>query len=100
MQVKTGEPEAPEVVEPLQDVCISEGEGAILVTQITGKPTPKVVWAKDGKPDSSLPTKTQGETYSLTLMKPSASDSARYTVTATNKHGSVETSCQLTVESK
>lgn len=98
--MKTGEPEAPEVVEPLQDVCISEGEGAILATQITGKPTPKVIWSKNGKPDTSLPIKSVGETYLLTLMKPSAKDSAQYSVTATNKHGSATTSCQLVVEGK
>ncbi|KAG8287915.1 hypothetical protein J6590_027253 [Homalodisca vitripennis] len=98
LKVKTGEPEPPEVVEPLQDVCISEGESAVLVTQITGKPTPKIVWSRDGQPDTSLPTKVQGETYSLTFIKPSPSDSARYSVTATNKHGKASTSCQLTVE--
>lgn len=87
-------------MEPLQDVCISEGESAILVTQITGKPTPKVVWSKDGTPDTSLPAKVQGETYSLTLIKPSPGDAGRYSVTATNKHGTATTACQLIVEGK
>lgn len=98
MQVKTGEPELPVVVEPLQDVFISEGESAVLATQITGNPTPKIVWSRDGKPDSSLPVKVQGETYSLTLIRPTPTDSAQYSVTATNKHGTVTTSCHLSVE--
>lgn len=98
LQVKTGEPESPVVVEPLQDVFISEGESAVLATQITGNPTPKIVWSRDGKPDSSLPIKVQGETYSLTLIRPTPTDSAQYSVTATNKHGTVTTSCHLSVE--
>lgn len=96
--MKTGEPESPVVVEPLVDVCISEGESAVLATQITGNPTPKIVWSRNGKPDSSLPVKVQGETYSLTLIRPTPTDSAQYSVTATNKHGTVTTSCQLSVE--
>lgn len=81
-------------------MSISEGDSVILSTQITGHPQPTVKWLKNGKPAPDLPTAVQNEMYTLTLIKPSASDSAKYTVIAENKLGTVQTSASLNVEGK
>ena len=41
-QVLSGEKEGPQVLEPLKNVTIREGDSAVLSTQIVGNPTPKV----------------------------------------------------------
>lgn len=99
-QVKTGEEEPPQILEPLQDVTISEGDSVVLSTQITGNPAPTVKWFKDGKSVSKNLTKSQHGIHSLTLIKPLPSDSARYSVTATNNLGTVQTGATLIVEGK
>lgn len=55
-------------------------------------------WLKNGKPAPDLPTSVQNEVYTLTLIKPAPRDSAKYTVIAENKLGTVQTSASLTVE--
>lgn len=99
-QVQTGEKEAPQILEPLKSVTIREGDSAVLSTQIVGNPKPTVSWHKDGKVAPKLPTKSDGDTYTLTLIQPKAADSAQYTVKAANEVGKCETSATLTVEGK
>lgn len=65
-----------------------------------GNPKPKVTWYKDGKAAPKLPTKDEGDTFTLTLIQPKAADSAQYTVKAVNEVGKCETTATLTVEGK
>lgn len=99
LKVKTGDKEAPQVLEPLRNMIIREGETAILTSQIVGNPTPKITWYKDGKPIKEN-TKSSKDLYSLTLLSPKLSDKGEYTVKAVNPMGSVETSAYLTIEGK
>ncbi|KAK3921146.1 Titin, partial [Frankliniella fusca] len=98
VKVQTGDKEGPQILEPLRSVTIREGDSAVLSTQIVGNPKPKITWYKDGKAAPKLPTKTDGDTYTLTLIQPKATDSAQYTVKAVNEMGKCETTATLTVE--
>lgn len=97
LKVRTSEKEAPQVLEPLRNLTIREGESVVLNTQIVGNPTPKVTWLKDGKPLKAN-IKSDKDTHSLTLIAPSKDSAGTYTVKATNSVGSVETTANLTIE--
>ena len=97
LKVRTGEKEAPQVLEPLRNLIIREGESVVLNTQIVGNPTPKVTWYKNGQPLKAN-VKSDKDTHTLTLISPSKDSSGEYTVKAVNSMGTVETTCILTVE--
>lgn len=97
LKVRTKGKEAPEILEPLHNLTIREGESVVLNTQIVGNPTPKIQWLKDGKPITAN-TKTTKETHTLTLISPTKKDAGVYTVKAVNSVGSVETVANLTIE--
>lgn len=97
LKVRTGEKEAPEVLEPLRNLIIREGESVVLSTHIVGNPTPKVTWFKNGEPVKGN-IKSDKDIHTLTLISPSRDQSGEYTVKAVNSVGSVETSATLTVE--
>ena len=40
---------APEFSVPLENVFVKEGEDVKLECKVTGSPTPKVIWLKDGR---------------------------------------------------
>lgn len=97
LKVRTKEKEPPQVLEPLHNLTIREGESVVLNTQIVGNPTPKITWLKDGKPITAN-TKSDKETHSLTLISPSKKDAGVYTVKAVNSVGSIDTTANLTIE--
>lgn len=96
--MKTGEKEAPTILEPLKSETVREGDTVVLTTQIVGTPMPKVTWLKNGKPITKMSTRTDGDTHYLTIMNPVPGDSGEYTVTAKNDHGTAQTTATLTVE--
>lgn len=97
LKVRTKAKEAPEILEPLHNLTIREGESVVLTTQIAGNPTPKITWEKDGKPITAN-TKSTKETHSLTLISPTKQDAGVFSVKAVNSVGSVETAANLTIE--
>ena len=99
LKVRTGEQESPEILEPLRNLIIREGESVVLNTQIVGNPTPKITWYKNGKPIKSN-TKSDKDTHTLTIIAPTKENSGEYTVKAVNTIGSIETVASLTVEGK
>jgi len=99
LKVNTGLPEKPQILEPLYDITINEGETAVLSTQISGEPQPTVEWQKNSKKIADARTVvTRDGVHSLTIDKPTTRDSAKYTVIATNKLGAAQTTCFLAVE--
>lgn len=98
LQVKSGEQEAPQILEPLQSLTVEEGETVVLSTQVIGNPTPKVTWFKNGKSLTDQPTHKEGDTYTLTLLEPTPQDSAQYTLQAKNSVGLAETTASIVVE--
>lgn len=97
LKVRTKDKEAPQILEPLHNMTIREGESVVLNTQIVGNPTPKITWFKDGKPITAN-IKSDKDTHSLTLISPTKQNAGVYTVKAVNPVGSIETSANLTIE--
>lgn len=101
LKIKTGEKEKPQVIEPLRSLTIREGESIVLSTQVVGNPQPTVAWFKNNKPVKALSTKSDGDTHTITIIKPKkGKDDGVYTLKATNSEGSTETSAVLTIEGK
>jgi hypothetical protein len=100
LKVKTGDKEAPQVLEPLKSVTVRKTETVVLSTTIAGNPAPTISWFKNGKPIKKPTPKKDGDTYTLTIVNTTMEDTAEYTVKATNSVGTAETTAQLTVEGK
>lgn len=100
LQVNTGKPEKPSILEPLHDVSITEGESAVLSVQVGGEPSPKVEWYKDGKLIKDRQITSEKNTHTLTLIQCSTKDKGRYSVKVTNKEGTVESAANLNVDRK
>lgn len=99
LKIKTGRKEKPQVIEPLKNVSIVEGESVVLTTQVVGNPKPETTWYKNNKPIVSLPQKEDGNTYTLTIIKPKKQkDEGVYTLKAANSEGSEETTAIVTIE--
>lgn len=98
--IRKTDKEPPTILEPLKSEIVKEGDKVTLSTQIVGNPKPKITWMKDGKPLKKVPTKTDEDTYSITLSKPVVEDSGDYSVLAENEHGSAQTTALLTVDGK
>ena len=97
LKVRTGEKEKPEILEPLRNAVIREGETFTFTTQVTGNPTPKVQWFKDGK-EITANKKTDKDIHSITIVAVNENDSGDYTVKAANSAGNAESGCTLLVE--
>lgn len=97
LKVRTGKKEAPEVLEPLKNLIIREGESVVMSTQVVGNPTPKITWLKNGEPITAN-IKTDKDRHTLTLISPTRDATGEYTVKAINSVGSTQTSATLTVE--
>jgi hypothetical protein len=97
LKVRTGEPEKPEIIEPLKSTIIREGETITFTTQVIGTPQPKVQWFKDGK-EIKENTRVDKDVYSLTIVTASETDSGEYTLKASNDVGTAFSGFTLTVE--
>lgn len=101
LKIKTGDKEKPQVIEPLKNISIRQGESFVLTAQVVGNPEPKVTWFRNNKPLKSLPTKLDGNVYSITVIKPKkGKDEGVYTLKAVNSEGSTETNAVIVIEGK
>ena len=96
----TPKPEKPQILEPLHDITICEDETAVLTTQVSGNPPPEVTWYKNDKPITDVPEKVEDTIHSITLSRPALTDSAKYSIVATNSLGTAKSMCNVTIESK
>nr|XP_023657555.1 titin-like isoform X5 [Paramormyrops kingsleyae] len=91
----------PTLVAGLKNVTVTEGESVTLECQISGHPTPTIMWFReDYRIESSIDfqiTYEKGYTR-LVIREAFAEDSGRFTCTATNQAGTVSTSCYLLVK--
>lgn len=82
---------------------MTEGESVTLECHISGHPPPTVTWYReDYKIESSMDFQItfKAGLARLVIREAFAEDSGRFTCTATNKAGSVSTSCHLHVKGK
>ncbi|NXD91739.1 TITIN protein, partial [Chaetorhynchus papuensis] len=91
----------PTLVSGLKNMTVTEGESVTLECQISGHPQPTVTWYReDYKIESSMDFQItfKAGLARLVIREAFAEDSGRFTCTATNKAGSVSTSCHLHVK--
>lgn len=100
LKVKTGENEPPQILEPLHSITVKDGDSAVLSSTIFANPKPTISWLKNGKPLSKPNSKVEGNTYTLCLDNVKIDSCGEYTIKATNKYGTAETTAQLIVEGK
>jgi titin len=95
--------EVPPSVSPLADLTVPEGTPARFVTTVTGTPTPKITWSREGaiiKASRDFQMFQDGGSCSLVIRQTYPEDQGVYTCRATNASGQAETSARLTIESK
>jgi hypothetical protein len=97
LKVRTGEKEKPEILEPLNNTVVREGETVTFTTQIIGTPTPKVQWFKNGEEIKENITHDK-DVYTMKIITTKETDSGEYTIKATNSAGTAFAACTLTVE--
>lgn len=100
LKVKTGENEPPQVLEPLHPITVKEGDTAVLTSSIFANPRPTISWLKNGKPITKPKSQEKENTYSLCFENIKIDSSGEYTIRATNKYGTAESTAQLVVEGK
>ncbi|XP_041986457.1 uncharacterized protein LOC121738463 [Aricia agestis] len=94
--------ERPEFVEILPgQLKVLVGESAILSCSFKGKPTPEIVWMKNGHEIDEEPDRVKitpgGESSSLKIEDVRLEDEGRYSCEATNAHGRASTYARMTV---
>ncbi|GFS00815.1 titin-like, partial [Elysia marginata] len=96
--------EAPEFIQPIQDVEVREGEAATFECQVKGEPQPQVMWYHDQKPikSDSVYQISPGEDgkFTLFISEVFPEDSGVYTARAFNDVSEMESSATLTVTGK
>jgi titin len=96
-----GAEKAPELVEPLKDQSVSEGQATVFKTRVTGKPQPIAQWYKGDKvikPSKYFQMITDREYYSLRISEAFPEDEGTYKCTLNNPVGSVSTTANLRVK--
>lgn len=76
------------------------GKKLVLEALVTGKPSPKVTWFKDGLQIVSGDDCIQhhsGNTYSLTIVDCSPTHAGKYTVSAENNSGKIQQDIKVVV---
>lgn len=101
LKIKTGQKEKPQIIEPLKNMSIREGESFVLSVQVVGNPKPKVAWYKNNEPIKSDVCKSDGDIHTVTIIKPRKGiNDGIYTLKAKNTEGSTQTSAVISIEGK
>ena len=94
---------APTLLHKLQDIKCSKDDVISLSVQFASDTPPSITWKYEGKEavaGDNLEIITDKGVTTLKIKSAECSDSGAYSVRLENKHGSVESHCQLTVTSK
>ena len=94
---------APTLLDKLQDIKCSKEDVISLSVQFVSDTPPSITWKYEGKEATAgdnLEIITDKGITTLKIKSAECSDSGAYSVRLENKHGSVESHCQLTVTSK
>ncbi|XP_042192253.1 titin-like isoform X1 [Callorhinchus milii] len=92
---------SPSIVCGLKNMTVVEGESVTLECEISGHPTPAVMWFReDYRIENSIDFQIifEAGVARLTIREAFAEDSGRFTCTATNEAGTINTSCYLLVQ--
>ncbi|XP_029939546.1 obscurin [Salarias fasciatus] len=86
---------------PAEDLFVEPGQTCTFTAIITGRPTPKIQWYKDGEEltaNENMKIVQHGARCSVTIVCPEGEDSGIYTCFAYNDSGHASCQAQLTVE--
>ncbi|CAG9533738.1 unnamed protein product [Cercopithifilaria johnstoni] len=97
--------EVPKFIEGLQEISVQESETAQLSVTVVGKPTPEIVWLKDGIPinidnEHILSKKDEQGHHTLIVKEARLGDMGNYSCKAVNLAGTEETEAKLAVISE
>ncbi|XP_052004044.1 titin-like [Xyrauchen texanus] len=91
----------PTMIAGLKNVTVTEGESVTLECQISGHPTPAIMWFReDYRIENSIDFQiTYENSYArLVIREAFVEDSGRFTCTATSEAGTIRSSCYLLVK--
>ncbi|XP_063239264.1 obscurin-like [Bacillus rossius redtenbacheri] len=98
------DPRKPQFVQALEDVTLVAGESLRLSAQVKGFPAPEIKWFKDGRPLLSSPTVEMatlpGGMAALHVARARLDDAGRYSLTASNKMGTVSCEASVALETR
>lgn len=92
--------ESPVVQEPLTDIVTELNKKVSLSCVISGTPTPKINWFKNGVELPANKGTYENRVSKYIIENSTEETSAKYTCKATNEIGSTETSCFVLVQEK
>ncbi|CAL8088024.1 unnamed protein product [Calicophoron daubneyi] len=91
----------PQFIRPLHNAEVTEGQKIRLECTVSGIPSPKIKWLKNGLPlmrSNAYVTKEEGSKHSLVFYDIFLEDKGEYTCVAQNPYGEASTSCRMDVE--
>lgn len=91
---------APQFIQPLESVEVSEGAAVKLACTVKGTPQPTIEWFKDGKPlktSKRMKDDFDGEVVSLSFTEADLDDEGDYKCVAQNELGSASCTAELLV---
>ncbi|KAJ8872079.1 hypothetical protein PR048_025680 [Dryococelus australis] len=98
------DPRKPQFIQALEDVTLAAGESLRLSARVKAFPAAEMKWFKDGVPLHSSPTtelsNEPGGAVGLHLARARSDDAGAYTLTATNKMGSVSCKSFVVLETR
>ncbi|KAG9271439.1 myosin light chain kinase, smooth muscle isoform X2 [Astyanax mexicanus] len=94
-------PSAPVFLKELQDLRVMDGSQVTMTVEVTGLPTPQVLWLHNGKEiqeSEDFHFEKKGNQYSLFIQEVFPEDTGKYTCEAWNEVGEARTEASLTVQ--
>ncbi|XP_072541997.1 myosin light chain kinase, smooth muscle isoform X2 [Salminus brasiliensis] len=94
-------PSAPVFLKELQDLKVMDGSQVTMAVEVTGNPTPEVIWLHNGKEiqeSEDFHFEKKGNQYSLFIQEVFPEDTGKYTCEAWNEVGEARTEASLTVQ--
>ncbi|KAM9762435.1 obscurin isoform 2-T2 [Menidia menidia] len=91
----------PSIQVPTEDLCVEPGQPATFTAIITGRPTPRIQWFKDGEliaDSENVKIVQHGARFSITIVCPEGEDSGSYICFAQNDSGHTSCEARLIVE--
>ncbi|XP_025832493.1 titin isoform X2 [Agrilus planipennis] len=88
----------PEIVEPLQNITTGLKQKIALSCIVSGLPTPKIEWYKNGKVIKSKRITHENNVTTYVIEETDEETTATYSIRATNNAGFAESNCKVKIE--
>ncbi|KAL3275186.1 hypothetical protein HHI36_019955 [Cryptolaemus montrouzieri] len=95
--------QAPSIISPLSNVMARAGQKIKLECEVTGLPTPELVWYQNGYPlkeTREQKLQREGDRATLVIFEAFPKDAGTYKVTATNLAGEASSTCSVSVKGR